>query len=122
VEVVAPRPGGRYVSRDLATGLVEQVFDWDLGGAQRFILIDLLSEDSSHTVYSIVEGDPLTARVEFRASSGMARDDWRARAEVESTMSADSESFYVTTSLSAFEGGTRVFTRTWDFSFPRDHV
>jgi uncharacterized protein len=122
VEAVASRPAGRYLSRDLATGLVEQVFDWDLGGAQRFVLIDLLSEDSSHTVYSIVEGDPLSARVEFRASTGMARGDWRARAEVESTMSADGESFYVTTALSAFEGGARVFTRTWDFSFPRDHV
>jgi uncharacterized protein len=122
VEVVGSRPAGRYLSRDLATGLVEQVFDWDLGGAQRFVLIDLLSEDSSHTVYSIVEGDPLTARVEFRASTGMARGDWRARAEVESTMSADSESFYVTTALSAFEGGARVFTRTWEFSFPRDLV
>jgi predicted acyl esterase len=122
VEAVASRPAGRYLSRDLGTGLVEQVFDWDLGGAQRFVLIDLLSEDSSHTVYSILEGDPLSARVEFRASTGMARGDWRARAEVESTMSADSESFYVTTALSAFEGGARVFTRTWDFSFPRDLV
>jgi hypothetical protein len=28
----------------------------------------------------------------------------------------------VTTALSAFEGGARVFTRTWDFSFPRDLV
>jgi hypothetical protein len=37
-------------------------------------------------------------------------------------MSADSESFYVTHALSAFEGGSRVFTRTWDFSFPRDQV
>jgi hypothetical protein len=122
VEAVASRPAGRYLSRDLATGLVEQVFDWDLGGAQRLVLIDLLSEDSNHTVYSIVEGDPLSARVEFRASTGMARGDWRARAEVESTMSADSESFYVTTALSAFEGGARVFTRTWEFSFPRDQV
>jgi uncharacterized protein len=122
VEAVASRPAGRYLSRDLGTGLVEQVFDWDLGGAQRFVLIDLLSEDSSHTVYSILEGDPLSARVEFRASTGMARGDWRARAEVESTMSADSGAFYVTTALSAFEGGARVFTRTWDFSFPRDQV
>jgi uncharacterized protein len=122
VERVASGPAGRYLSRDLASGLVEQVFDWDLGGAQRFVPIDLLSEDSSHTVYSIVEGDPLSARVELRASTGMARGDWGARAEVESTMSADGESFYVTHALSAFEGGGRVFTRTWEFSFPRDQV
>ena len=122
VEAVAAGPAGRYLRRDLGSGLVEQVFDWDLGGAQRFVAIDLLSDDSSHTVYSIVEEDPLTARVEFRAVTGMARGEWRARAEVESTMSADADLFYVTTALSAFEGGQRLFTRTWELSFPRDHV
>jgi putative CocE/NonD family hydrolase len=122
VKHVETGPAGRYLGRDLGSGLVEQVFDWDLGGAQRFVSIDLLSEDSSHTVYSIVEGDPLSARVEFRASTGMSRGDWRTRAEVESTMTADAEFFHVTTALDAYEGDTRVFARAWTFRFPRDHV
>ncbi|HYY76288.1 MAG TPA: CocE/NonD family hydrolase, partial [Gaiellaceae bacterium] len=39
VEPLAAGPEGRYLKRDLATGLVEQVFDWNLGGAQRFVAI-----------------------------------------------------------------------------------
>jgi uncharacterized protein len=122
VETVAAGPAGRSLRRDLASGLVEQVFDWDLGGAQRFVPIDLVSEDSSRTVYSIVEGDPLSGRVHFRAASGMRRGEWRTRAEVESTMTADRDSFHVTTALDAYEGDTRVFARAWTFRFPRDHV
>ena len=72
VEAVAGSPQGRSIRRELATGLVEQVFDWDLGGSQRFVDIDLESSDTSHTVYSIREGDPLSAEVRFHATSGMA--------------------------------------------------
>ena len=123
VERLAAGPAGRSVRRDLATGLVEQVFDWDLGGAQRFPSLDgLVSEDASHTVYSIREGDPLSASVRFRASSGARRGDWRTRADVTSTMTADADFFHVTSALDAYEGETRVFARTWSWRFPRDHV
>ncbi|MGH3006158.1 MAG: CocE/NonD family hydrolase [Gaiellaceae bacterium] len=122
VESLAAGPEGRFLQRNLATGLVEHVFDWNLGGAQRFVPIDLVSEDTSHTVYSIVEGDPLSAAVRFRATSGMSRGAWRTRAEVESTMTADAEAFHVTTELDAYEGDARVFARAWAFRFPRDLV
>ena len=122
VESVAGESEGRSLRRDFASGLVEQVFDWGLGGTQRFVPIDLVSEDTSHTVYSIREGDPLSAAVRFRATSGMARGDWRSRAEVEAAMTCDAEAFHVTTRLDAYEGDSRVFTRTWTFRFPRDFV
>jgi putative CocE/NonD family hydrolase len=121
-EQLVPGPVGRTISRDLATGLVEQVFDWDLGGSFRIVPIDLVSQDTSHTVYSLVEGDPLSAAVRFRMTTGMARGDWSTRAEVASTMSADAEAFHVTSSLDAYEGATRVFARTWSWRFPRDDV
>ncbi|MGH3030182.1 MAG: CocE/NonD family hydrolase [Gaiellaceae bacterium] len=122
VEPVAPGREGRFLERNLATGLVEQVFDWNLGGVQRFVPIDLVSEDTSRAVYSIVEGEPLSARVRFEAATGMSRGAWRTRAEVKSTMTGDAESFHVTTALDAYEGDTRVFARTWTFRFPRDLV
>jgi predicted acyl esterase len=122
VERISPGPEGRFLQRDLATGLVEQVFAWDLGGKQHLVAIDLASEDTSHTVYSIRDGDPLSASVRFRATSAMERGDWRTRAEVEATMTSDRESFQVTTALDAYEGDTKVFTRTWSWRFPRDHV
>jgi predicted acyl esterase len=122
VEAVAAGPGGRSLRRDLATGLVEQVFDWDLGGSQRLVDIDLETADASHTVYAIREGDPLSASVRFHATSGMARGDWSMRSEVTSAMTSDAEAFHVTTLLEVYEGAARIFARSWAHRFPRDLV
>jgi len=122
VQSVAGGAQGRFIRRELATGLVEQVFDWDLGGSQRFVAIDLESSDTSHTVYSIREGDPLSAEVRFHATSGMTRGDWRMRSEVTSAMTSDVEAFHVTTMLEVYERNARIFARTWTHRFPRDHV
>jgi uncharacterized protein len=121
-EAVEAGEQGRSIRRDLATGLVEQVFDYDLGGTQRILDIDLETSDTSHTVYSIVEGDPLSAAVRFRATSGMARGDWRMLARVESEMTCDAEAFHVTTTLEVTEGEEQVLARTWTHRFLRDHV
>ena len=115
-------PQGRTIRRELATGLVEQIFDWDLGGASRLVAIDLDTSDSSHTVYSIVEGDPLSAAVRFRATSGMGRGDWQTLAVVKSSMTSDAANFHVETELTVTENENEVFTRTWRFAIPRDHV
>lgn len=122
VESLEAGAQGRFLRRELATGLVEQVFDWDLGGSQRFVDIDLESWDTSHTVFSIHEGDPLSAAVRFHAASGMARGDWRTLAEVTSEMTGDAEAFHVTSTLEVSEGEAQVFARTWTHRFPRDHV
>jgi len=122
VEEMEAGPQGRTIRRELATGLVEQVFDWDLGGSSRLVGIDLDTSDSSHTVYSITEGDPLSAAVRFRASSGMGRGDWTTRSEVTSSMTSDAESFHVETELRVHEGDEEIFTRSWQFTIPRDQV
>ncbi len=115
-------PDGRSLRRDYATGRLEQHFDYDAGGTVRLVEIDLVSEDTNHTVYSIVDGDPLSAEVSFRAASGIARGDWSGRAEVEATMRADAEAFHVATELTATESGEEVFRRRFEHRFPRDHV
>jgi uncharacterized protein len=122
VETSEGSPEGRSLRRNHATGLVEQVFDWDLGGSRRIVDIDLDTSDTSHTVYSIVEGDPLSAAVRFHATSGMGRGDWRMQSEVTSEMTSDLEAFHVTTTLEVAEGDAQVFARTWTFRFPRDLV
>ncbi|HJS69875.1 MAG TPA: CocE/NonD family hydrolase [Gaiellaceae bacterium] len=121
-ESVEAGPQGRFIRRDLSTNLLEQVFDLDLGGTQKILDIDLETSDTSHTVYSIVEGDPLSAAVRFRATSGMARGEWRMLSEVTSEMTCDAETFHVTTNLEVTEGDAPVFARTWTQRFPRDHV
>ncbi len=120
VRSVAAAPEGRSIRRDLGTGLVEQVFDYDLGGTQRLVAIDLETSDTSHTMYSIREGDPLSADVRFHATSGMARGDWRMLSEVTSAMTSDAEAFHVTTTLEVYEGTGKIFVRTWTHRFGRD--
>ena len=121
-ESVEAGPQGRSIRRDLSTNLVEQVFDFDLGGTQKILDIDLETSDTNRTVYSIVEGDPLSAAVRFHATSGMARGDWRMLSEVTSEMTCDAEAFHVATTLEVTEGDAPVFVRTWTYRFPRDHV
>ena len=70
VEQLAPGPAGRTITTDLASGRVEQTFDWDLGGTARLVSIDLETSDSSHTVYSIVDDDPFVRRGAFPGEHG----------------------------------------------------
>jgi putative CocE/NonD family hydrolase len=122
VEQGASGAGGRTIRRDLESGLVEQTFDWDLGGTARLVAIDLETWDTSRTVYSIRDDDPLSASVRFHATSGMARDDWRIVSEVTSSMACDRDSFLVEMRLDVRDGAEALFEREWQLSFPRDHV
>ena len=115
-------PDGRSLRRDYATGRLEQHFDYDAGGAVRLVAIDLVSEDTNHVVYSIVEGDPLSAEASFHATTGIARGDWSGHAQVTGTMRSDAEAFHVTSELTAYERDKRVFARRWEHRFPRDNV
>ena len=101
---------------------MEKVFDWDLGGSTRLVDADLETSDASHCVYSITEGDPLSAAVHFRASSGMGRGDWKMLSEVASSMTSDRESFHVEMQLDVTENTEKVFSRAWTFTVPRDNV
>jgi putative CocE/NonD family hydrolase len=122
VEREEAAPDGRSLRRDYASGRLDQHFDYDAGGSVRLVPIDLVSEDTNHTVYSIVEGDPLSPEVSFRATTGIARGDWSGRAEVTATMRSDAEAFHVTSELTAYEDDEQVFARRWEHRVPRDHV
>jgi hypothetical protein len=117
VQEVEGDPGGRYLRKEHATGKVEQIFDWALGGSVRFVDAELDSADTSHCVYSIVEGDPLSAEVRFHATSDMARG-----SEVTSSMASGAEAFQIESTLDVYENGERIFTRSWSLGFPRDNV
>jgi uncharacterized protein len=122
IEEKEPGPVAHTLRRDLATGRVEKVFDWDLGGSLRLVDADLETSDASHCVYAIVDGDPESAKVDFRASSGMGRGDWSMLSEVASSMTGDRDAFHVQTRLDVSENGEQIFSRDWSFTIPRDHV
>lgn len=120
IERLEARPSSRRVLKDLVTGDVAVVFDWDVGGRVR--LPDGLEMAGSNvTTYAIREHCPLSARVETVQSQALRRGDGydveaRARAE----MTCDEDRFLVTTQLDLKEGGRRVATRQWRLEVARD--
>jgi hypothetical protein len=121
VEVVHGAPAGRTLHHDLATGRTELVYDWDVGGRTR-LPNGLEVEDANRTTFSIVEGDPLSARVECRTAGSVGRGEWRTRCETTSVMTCDAERFRVTVVVHAYEGEACVFAKTWTYAFPRELV
>jgi predicted acyl esterase len=120
-EVIHGGPAGRSVHHDIANGRVDLVYDWDVCGRTR-LPNGLEISDSNRTTFSIVEGDPLSARVECRTSGGIGRGYWRTRCETESVMTCDTDRFLVTVVVRAFEGDACAFAETWTYAFPRDLV
>ena len=83
---------------------------------------DLEVEGSQKDIFTIVEGDPLSAVVECERSMQMHRDGWSARVETHSTMTADVEVFRLVTLVEAYENGERIYSRERSFEVPRDLV
>jgi len=117
------RTGSRHdtIQSDRETGRVELTWDRSMGVVQmRSRELDL--EASDLDVFTITEGDPLTAQIRSERMMGLGRPGWRTRVETVSTLSADAEVFHLTNQVDAYEGTTRIFTKSWTRAIPRDGV
>jgi hypothetical protein len=99
-----------------------QIVDSRSTGRKRIVANGLDQESLNTNIYTISEGDPLSAHVQCKRMISVGRGEWQIRVETISTMTADAHSFYVTNVLEAFEGNTRAFAKTWDIKIPRDMV
>lgn len=111
----------RTIHCDLITGAC-QLNDYSDEGMRRLLPDGLEYDTIGNDTYTIVEGDPLTATVRCERSIQVNRGDWHTRVETVSTMSADATTFYITNVLDAYEGNTRIFTKTASFKVLRDLV
>ncbi|MGH2858928.1 MAG: CocE/NonD family hydrolase [Solirubrobacteraceae bacterium] len=115
------RPPGRRAHRDLATGEVQLEFDWH-GSRTRIVATDTEMGEENVTTYRIVEGDPLSATVDCRVTTTLRRRGWSTEVRAASTMTCDSDTFTVTTTLDAFDDGVRIHAAAHVHTFPRDGV
>ena len=69
--------------------------------------------------YRIVEGDPLSACVEYRADFTFAREDWQVRTESLLVVTCDATQFRRDGRITAYEGTDLVCERTWEERIPR---
>ena len=123
LEVKLLRTGGVELTKqaDASSGELRITLRGDQG---RHLLVasGIEYESYSTTTWQVSEGQPLSASVLCAQTIGIAQGAMRTRVETLSTLSADAEQFYVTNTLDAFEGETRVFAKAWDFSVARDLV
>lgn len=111
----------RTIEKELVSQRV-QLTDYLDEGARRLLPDRIEFEHILHDTYTIVEGEPLAARVRSEHTLAMGRDDWRIRIETASEMGADAELFHLRNEVTAFEGEVQVFARVWERSFPREFV
>jgi uncharacterized protein len=110
------------VTRDLATGRTEVVYEYSGG--------DRLPEEYgglSHWVwdrdtFAIDDTDPTTARAVSERRIEIVRGTWQTRVDASAEMTCDAENFHVRTDLRAYSDEQEIFTRSWEWSFARDHT
>jgi len=91
-------------------------------GRRRITECGLTTDSVVVNTYSIKEGEPLSAKVECSRQIELSRGDWVVRVKTNSTMTSDINSFHITNILDAYEGSTRVFTKSWTSSIHRGFV
>jgi uncharacterized protein len=123
LEVVdlAPARTSRALTRDVHTGRSDLTFRWDSGGDTVFPHGMRMAFDNE-AIYSIVEGDPLSAEVRSFQGITYRRDEsgWLVRIEARGRMTCDLDSFHLEHRLSTWQGDTVVEERAWSRSIPRD--
>jgi len=111
----------RTITKEVESGVTE-VKTGKHRGKTTIEDIDLAIGAGCVDTFTMTGDDPLSARHENSYSITMERGDWRIRTEAYTLMTATRDDFVISATLDAYEGDSRVFTRTWDRKIPRDGV
>jgi uncharacterized protein len=118
-EIVRTKESGCEVRHEVVAGRHELTFRQDYGGRRR--LEDGLEfETYGEDVFTILDGDPLSAVTRSDRTDALSRGDWHVRVDTSSVLSGNAESFLVTNVVEGFEGDVRVFAKTWNLELPRE--
>ncbi len=99
-----------------------EIVEFSDEGARRLSASGIEFDAVSQNLYTITEGEPLSARARSTRTIQIGRADWRTRVETVSEMWADADNFHLTNQLAAFEGDAKVFEEKWTDAIPRDLV
>jgi hypothetical protein len=110
-EITHDAAAGTYVVTYHYADLTERLLDQGL---------EIVCSDSFDR-HSIREDDPLSARVDSQRKVALSRGDWKVAIETRHSMTCSATHFRVVETLEAFEADRKVFDKSWDRTFPRDH-
>ena len=117
-EQLRPESHVRRAEHDIATGRHRLAIVDDLGET-RDLGHGLVTGEIGREVWTIREGDPLSAQGETHWTETLARDAWSVRTETMSSLTCDAESFHVRARIEAYEGDRLVYERDHATSVPR---
>jgi hypothetical protein len=111
----------RRVTRDLLTGQMQVDFPrWTY--KKEFADIGITVESEGNAIYTITEGDPLSARVTTDNWVVTTRKDTEMKHHSWGSLTCDATHFIVEMNLTAHERGKLVFERQWKKRIKRDLV
>ena len=111
-----------FRSRRLVRDLTTRTWRSELETADRTTLHDsgLAFGERGSEISTIVEGDPLSARIDRTYRHEIERGAWRVASETRTSLSATATEFVVATELEVFEGDQCVHRLVRSVSIPRD--
>ena len=119
-ESLRPEDASRTFTYDEVPGQLQMVDRIDEG--RNRLSNGMIYDSVSVNKFSIIEGEPTSARVECTRQIELSRDDWTTKVGTLSVMTSDREYFHLTNVLDAYEGQTRVFTKSWTRKIRRELV
>ncbi len=107
------------VTHDLVGGETILASDEDHG---RYTIdpIGLETDHAKKEAFRIRDDDPASAAIDIANIRRIGRGAWRARTETRTVMRATATEFIVDATLDAYEGETRIVSRTWNVRHKRD--
>jgi hypothetical protein len=119
IERLAPVEVRRSSRRESGTGRIESTVEMSYFGG--FRMPDGLEyAESGSDAFSALEHDPCSAGAASQWEISIGRGDWRTRVDARSQMRADSDSFFLTAELRAWDGDDLVYERRFETAIPRD--
>lgn len=115
----APAQSRRWVEQDIQNGETHYHVSDDTG-EDEMPGHGLRCRHYHEECWSITRDNPLTARATSRYICTMRRTNWSIRTVAQSEIHCDAENFYISATVSAFEGDQRVSQRKWQQTIRRD--
>jgi hypothetical protein len=82
--------------------------------------IGLETEHAKTEQFRIRDDDPASATIDIANTRRVGRGAWRTRTETRTVMRATATEFIVDATLDAYEGESRILSRTWQVRHKRD--
>ncbi|MEM7112059.1 MAG: CocE/NonD family hydrolase [Chloroflexota bacterium] len=108
----------RFWSLDPQSKLAKLVQEEDSGRVRLPDGLEMVETTSD--IFTVEEGDPLSARVVCERFRDFRRGDWQVDITTYSSMSCDADTFYLVNRVVTREGTAVVFDKTWEKQIPRD--